>query len=87
MMSERNIDNKAKKKKKIKNYIKPEFNGGLIFLMKQMLTKMVNSTSPNGKFTTDSWKKSLLLTWEVPILLLKRCLNRVAYVLFPTSFQ
>jgi len=73
MMSERTIDNKAKKKKKIKNYIKPVSNGDLSFLMKQILTKMVNSTSKNGKVTTLSWKKSLPLTWEVPILLLKRC--------------
>ena len=73
MMSERNIDNKAKKKKKIKNYIKPVSNGDLNFLMKQILTKMVNSTSKNGKVTTLSWKKSLPLTWEVLILLLKRC--------------
>lgn len=68
MMSEKSIDNKAKKKKKIKIYIKPVSNGDLNFSMKQMLTKMVNSTSMNGKLTTDSWKKSLLLTWEVPIL-------------------
>jgi len=73
MMSERTIDNKAKKKKKIKNYIKPVSNGDLSFLMKQILTKMVNSTSKNGKVTTLSWKKSLPLTWEVLILLLKRC--------------
>jgi len=73
MMSERTIDNKAKKKKKIKNYIKPVSNGDLNFLMKQILTKMVNSTSKNGKVTTLLWKKSLLLTWEVLILLLKRC--------------
>jgi len=73
MMSERTIDNKAKKKKKIKNYIKPVSNGDLSFLMKQILTKMVNSTSKNGKVTTLSWKKSLPLTWEVPILSLKRC--------------
>jgi len=72
-MLERIIDNKAKKKKKIKIYIKPVSNGDLNFLMKQMLTKMVNSISMNGKFTMDSWKKSLLLTWEVPILLLIRC--------------
>jgi len=52
MMSERSIDNKAKKKKKIKKHLKPVSNGEWIYLMKQMLIKMVNSTSMNGKLTT-----------------------------------
>jgi len=52
MMSERSIDNKAKKKKKIKKHLKLVSNGEWIYLMKQMLIKMVNSTSMNGKLTT-----------------------------------
>ena len=58
-------------------------NGDLTFLMKQIQTMMVVSTSMNGKLTMDSWKKSLKLKWEVPILLLNRCyVNHISYTIW-----
>ena len=55
-MSERNTDNKVKKKKKIRLRIKPVFNGDLTYSTKLMPTKTVNSTSTNGNLSTNLWK-------------------------------